>query len=147
MIIVLIILTIGIIVWLVDMDFDELAIIPTLMFLVEFIVLITLCVSVSKLKVIDTKIEMYTEENQKIESQMSDLVQNYMEYEGNTFKDFKSESSVTLVNLYPELKSDSLVQKQLDVYIANNEKIKELKSSKINGKVYRWGLYFGGDNK
>lgn len=144
MIIALIILTIGITVWFETMDFEELTIIPLIIIVLELLAFIILCIEVSGLKVIDTKIEMYTEENQKIESQMSDLVQSYMEYEGNTFKDFKSESSVTLVNLYPELKSDALVQKQLDMYIANNEKIKELKTSEINGKVYRWWLYFGG---
>lgn len=47
------------------------------------------------------------------------------------------------VALYPELKSDTLVQSQIEVYVENNKAIKELKSSAINASVYRWWLYFG----
>lgn len=89
------------------------------------------------------KIEMYEEENTKIEKQIDTLVKQYMEYEGKTLAEFKSESSITLVSLYPELKSDDLVSKQIEVYIENNNKIKELKEDKINMKIGKWLLYFG----
>ena len=92
---------------------------------------------------VDKKIEMYQEENAIIEQQINDLVTNYMEYEQNTFKDFKSESSITLVSLCPELKSDELVQAQIDTYIENNNKIKELKEAAIDLSVLKWWLYFG----
>lgn len=89
------------------------------------------------------KIEMYEKENQKIEEQVDVLVKQYMEYEGKTLKEFKSESSITLVSLYPELKSDTLISKQIEVYIANNNKIKELKEKEIEMKIGKWLLYFG----
>lgn len=89
------------------------------------------------------KIEMYEEENTKIEEQIDTLVKQYMEYEGKTLTEFKSESSITLVSLYPELKSDNLVSKQIEVYIENNNKIKQLKEDKINMKIGKWLLYFG----
>lgn len=89
------------------------------------------------------KIEMYKEENQKIEEQVDVLVKQYMEYEGKTLTEFKSESSITLVSLYPELKSDTLISKQIEVYIANNNKIKELKEYEIEMKLGKWLLYFG----
>lgn len=89
------------------------------------------------------KIEMYQEENQKIEEQVDVLVKQYMEYEGKTLTEFKSESSITLVSLYPELKSDALISKQIEVYIANNNKIKELKEYEIEMKIGKWLLYFG----
>lgn len=92
---------------------------------------------------VDKKIEMYQEENTIIEQQINDLVTNYMEYEQDTFKDFKSESSITLVSLYPELKSDELVQAQIDAYIENNNKIKELKEAAIDLSIMKWWLYFG----
>lgn len=92
---------------------------------------------------VNKKIEMYQEENAIIEQQINDLVTNYMEYEQDTFKDFKSESSITLVSLYPELKSDELVQAQIDTYIENNNKIKELKEAAIDLSVLKWWLYFG----
>lgn len=92
---------------------------------------------------IDDKIEMYTEENQNIEIQMNTLVEQYMDYESGTYGELKGESSITLVSLYPELKADVLVTKQIEVYIANNEKIKELKEDKIDLSAKRWWLYFG----
>lgn len=90
------------------------------------------------------KIKMYEEENTKIEKQIDILVKNYMEYEGKTLKEFKSESSMTLVSLYPELKSDELVKEQIKTYTTNNNKIKELKENEIDLKIGKWLLYFGG---
>lgn len=90
-----------------------------------------------------SKISMYQEENTKIETQIGDLVKNYMDYESDTYKEFKNESSITLVNLYPELKSDELVQKQMNIYLSNNDKIKELKEKEIDTKIGKWLLYFG----
>ena len=105
---------------------------------------IVLGVNVSELSVIDSKITMYQEENTKIEQQVANVVAQYQEYETKTFTAVVPEDSMTLVSLYPELKSDKLVQKQIDVYVENNKKIKSLKEKQINGKVLRWRLYFGG---
>lgn len=96
-----------------------------------------------ELSVIDEKIAMYESENVSIESKMNDLVKNYMQYENDTLKSFASESSITLITLYPDLKSDQLIQKQLETYINNNETIKLLKLQKINNTKAKWWLYFG----
>lgn len=111
--------------------------------IVSFIALIVLAVSVSQLKVIDNKIEMYQYENEKIESQIVDCIEQYQKYESDIFTEVAPESAITLVALYPELKSDTLVSKQIDVYLENNKTIKDLKSKKINGSVWSWWLYFG----
>lgn len=95
-------------------------------------------------RTLDAKIAMYTEENKNIETQMDDLVEQYMNYESGTYGELKGESSITLVSLYPELKADALVTKQIEVYTSNNEKIKELKEKLINISNYKWWLYFGG---
>ena len=90
-------------------------------------------VPISKSIVIDEKISMYQDENKKIENQINTLVKEYMTYEGSTLKEFASDSSITLVAMYPNLKSDELVKKQIDSYINNNNKIKEfLESKEIN---------------
>ena len=89
------------------------------------------------------KIKMYQKENKKIETQINELVKNYMQYEGETLKEFKNESSITLVSLYPDLKSDKLVEKQIETYTNNNAKIKELEETKIDLKIGKWLLYFG----
>ena len=104
---------------------------------------VAVSVCLSETKVVSEKIKMYTEENTKIEEQIDTVVKEYMEYEGDTFSELKGDSSITLVSLYPELKSDELVKTQIATYQENNKKIKELKEKKINAKIYKWWLYFG----
>ena len=123
---------------------DDIASFFLVCFCVLFVIAIFLGFSMSNGRVMDEKITMYQEENNKIEKQLDTLVSNYMNYESNTYEKFKSESSVTLVSMYPELKSDKLVEEQISVYEENNKKIRELKEDKINLKVKKWWLYFGG---
>lgn len=104
---------------------------------------VRLVTDIVKLRVIDDQIAMYQEENTNIEDQIAATVKQYQEYETEIFTEVAPESSITLVALYPELKSDTLVQKQIEVYTANNQKIKELKEKQITGSVKRWWLYFG----
>lgn len=91
----------------------------------------------------DAKLEMYQEENVKIEEQIASTVERYLEYESGIFTELAPESSITLVSLYPELKGDKLVQELIDVYTANNEMIKRLRSDIIDRSVVNWLLYFG----
>lgn len=111
--------------------------------IISTIVTIVLLVCVLNRVIIDKKIAIYEEEDTKIEQQIADTVKQYQEYETGIFTEVAPESSITLVALYPELKSDTLVQSQIKVYVDNNKTIKELKSSAINAPVYRWWLYFG----
>lgn len=118
-------------------------IIGTVATIISTIVTIVLLVCVLNRVNIEKKIAIYEEENTKIEQQIADTVKQYQEYETGIFTEVAPESSITLVALYPELKSDTLVQSQIEVYVENNKTIKELKSSAINASVYRWWLYFG----
>lgn len=102
-----------------------------------------ICIGVKDGAVIDEKIAMYKKENTKIENQMDVLVSQYMKFETDTYGELKNESSITLVSLYPDLKSDELVKKQIEVYESNNKEIREMKEKKINLKVLKWWLYFG----
>jgi hypothetical protein len=111
---------------------------------VSCITFVCLCVCLSDAHLAGEKIAMYTEENEKIELQISEAIKEYQQYEGEVFERVTPENAVTLVTVYPELKTDALVQKQIEVYLSNNEKLKELKVTKIEEKVYRWWLYFGG---
>lgn len=94
-------------------------------------------------RVVDQKIEMYSEENKVIETQIETVVTDYMKYESETLKDLKGNSAITLVSLYPELKADELVKTQIKTYQENNSKIKKLKEEKIDISVAKWWLYFG----
>lgn len=109
--------------------------------------LIVVSIHVKSLSVIDSRIDMYEEENTRIEQQIADVVEQYQKYETDIFREVAPESAVTMVSLYPELKSDSLVQAQIEVYVENNKTIRRLRDRQIKGNVYRWWLYFGGGNK
>lgn len=122
---------------------EDLAYIPLVGAVVCLIVAIILCIGVKDGAVIDEKIAMYKKENTKIEAQMDMLVSQYMKFETDTYGELKNESSITLVSLYPDLKSDELVKKQIDVYESNNKEIRGMKEKKINLKVLKWWLYFG----
>ena len=58
-------------------------------------------------------------------------------------KTANKESLITLVQLYPDLKSNDLVKKQMDIYVNNNKKIKKLKTKKLNISKTKWWLYLG----
>lgn len=106
----------------------------------------TLCLGITCVQnsTVSERMAMYQEENSKIEQQIADIVENYQKYESDIFAEVTPESAITLIAMYPELKSDSLVEAQIGVYVQNNEKIKTLREELINAKVYRWWLYFGG---
>lgn len=108
--------------------------------------LIIVGVNVKSLSVIDDRIVMYEEENARIEQQIADVVEQYQKYETDIFREVAPESAVTMVSLYPELKSDSLVQAQIEVYTENNKTIRDLRDKQIKDNIYRWWLYFGGGN-
>ncbi|EUJ24242.1 hypothetical protein MFLO_15683 [Listeria floridensis FSL S10-1187] len=58
----------------------------------------------------------------KIEADIDATVNNFMKHENETFTDAKAESAMTLVSLYPELKSDTLVKEQIKIHTENNKK-------------------------
>ena len=108
-----------------------------------FITCIVFACNIGTSKTIDAKIQMYEEENAQIEEKIDTLVTNYMNYEKDTYSEFKTENSITLVSMIPELKSDELVQQQLNTYVYNYNKIIHLKEERINKDNYKWLLYFG----
>jgi hypothetical protein len=91
----------------------------------------------------DEKIALYQSENNRIEREISMIVENYKDYEKDTFAEFKRKDATTLVTMFPELKSDKLVCKQIDIYNKNKQKIVALKEDKISIKPLKWWLYFG----
>lgn len=86
--------------------------------------------------IIDTKIAMYEEENVKIENSIDIIVKEYQEYETEMY------DTMTAAMLFPELASNTLVQKQIEIYIRNNQQIKALKESKLNHNLFGWWLFF-----
>ena len=111
--------------------------------IIGILVIVFNSASIIKGRTYEQKITMYQEENKKIESQVDVVVQKYMAHEDSTFKTAKNESAMTLVALYPELKSDSLVKEEINIFNKNNAKIKELKEDQIDVTTARFWVYFG----
>lgn len=94
--------------------------------------------------VIPAQIAMYEEENARIEEKVANTVTKYMEYEKDIFIEVSpDDDAFTLISLYPELRSDTLVAKEIEVYISNNDKIKTLKTELLKISSYKFWLYFG----
>lgn len=107
------------------------------------IVLIVGGIKISQDRIIDQKIEMYQQENTAIETNITTAVEKYLEHEHSIYDNLQGENIEVLLVAYPQIKSDTLVATQLEVFINNNNKIKELKEQKLNIKVWRFWVYFG----
>ena len=93
---------------------------------------------------IDKKIEMYSEENAKIEIKVKETVRAYMNYEGDTYKNLiETADLTTLLIKYPELNSNELVKTEIELYKENTKELRTLKEQKINESLIKWWLYFG----
>lgn len=115
--------------------------------LIGFIALIGIFVNIGFLvygRTLDDKIAMYEQENAAIEQSVDVLVKDYYKHESDTYSSLKPENAVLFASAYPELQSNELATKQLEIYVENNNKIKELKEDQINLSRNRFWLYFGG---
>ena len=131
-----------------DGEIDILFVIGTTISLIGiisiFIILVAVIsctIEISKSTVVDNKIAMYQEENKKIEKEITSVVNSYKDYEKEVISN--TGEMATILVRFPELKSNKIVSKQIQVYVDNNNKIKELKEEKINNSIYKWWLYFG----
>ena len=131
-----------------DGEIDILFVIGTTISLIGiisiFIILVAVIsctIEISKSTVVDNKIAMYQEENKKIEKEITSVVNSYKDYEKEVISN--TGEMATILVRFSELKSNKLVSKQIQVYVDNNNKIKELKEEKINNSIYKWWLYFG----
>lgn len=117
--------------------------VASFLFILSLVILFICIGKLISFRVIDDKIELYKKQNKNIEEKIELVVKEYKDFEKDTFTNLKADSYITLVNLYPELKSDEMVKRQIDLYEKNNEKITTLKEEKINRTIYRWWVYFG----
>ncbi len=145
MMIILILISIALFIILLFTDADlEMAAFPLTGFIIKLGIAIYLLVKLVGVSVIDEKIELYSTQNEEIEKKVEEVVKQYMKHEQDTFTELKNDTSyITLVTLYPELKSDELIKSEINLYEKNNQKIIALKEQKINKKIYTWWLYFG----
>lgn len=146
-IILLVFGVIGIYVW--DNDLSIVcAVIGGLLSIICAIVMIFVVNNVLTYNQMDERITLYQEENIRIEEQVKTTVEAYQEYEKEIFgnidlETISADKLIVLTSIYPELKSDTLVQELTSVYVENNNQIKELKTKKLDYKISCWWLYFG----
>lgn len=92
---------------------------------------------------VDARQLVLEEQNQIVLSQIEPLVQQALEYESNTYKDFKLDAAkvIAFTQLYPNLKANDFLNKQIDIILANQEEIKQLKLAKASLNAYSFWLW------
>lgn len=92
---------------------------------------------------IDNRLAILEDQNQVVLSQIEPLVQHALDYESNTYKDFKLDANklVAFSQLYPDLKANSFLNKQIDIILANQQEIKQLKLDKATLNAYHFWLW------
>ena len=128
-------------------DNDLRALCGGICFVITVIEIIAMLIVGGKLvegQTIQDKITMHEAENAEIDSQICEIVEGYKTYEKETFENISNKSANVLVELYPDLKSNELVQKQMENYMDNKNKVVSLQEDLINQRPLRWWLYFGG---
>lgn len=116
----------------------------TVIVVIFMILAITFSVKIPQM---EERITIYKEENVRIEEQIKTVIEAYQDYEQGMFEDIdldkiSSEKLILLTSMYPELKSDTMVQELIQVYIDNTNEIKAIRTQKLDYEVWRWWLCF-----
>ena len=90
-----------------------------------------------------SKLEVLNEQNEIVLKQIEPLVQQAMNYESNTYKEFKltPENIVAFGNMYPQLQANSFIQSQINIIVENQKEIKDLKLKIASLNAYRLWLF------
>lgn len=144
MLIVLCILSIAFFMFIVAVDEgEEVGCLVGFGLMIKLVIMAVLLGKIVNGRVIDDKIKLIENQNKEIEEKVELTVKEYMNFEKETLSEFKSDSYIQLANLYPDLKSNGLVQNQIKLYQANNKSIIKLKQEKLEISNYKWWVYFG----
>lgn len=125
----------------------DLDVLSVALILINFVIIVLLCWLLSNLyetQGVNQKIKMYETQNRQLKRKIDMTVKDYMGHEKDTYKEFKAGDGMVLITTYPELRSNKLVEEQINTYQSNNRKIAKLKEKEIDCNVTRWWLYFGG---
>lgn len=87
--------------------------------------------------------EVLNSQNETVLAQIEPLVQQALNYESNTYKEFKltPENIVTFGNMYPQLQANSFIQSQINIIVENQKEIKDLKLKIASLNAYRLWLF------
>lgn len=126
-----------------DLDRDLFILVAAPILVIPLFIQVLLIASLISGLNLDSRIGLHQLQNAEIESKVQVTVASYLAHEKQTYKDLKSDNAIAVVSAYPELHSNELVKKQIEVYEDNNKKILGLKEEKLNQSVYKWWLFFG----
>lgn len=115
--------------------------------LIVLVVVIICCLfnvnKIVKANTLEQKITVYQEEMTNIENSINPVVQNYLDHEKETYTALTPDNAVIFASIYPELSSNEIVQKQLNIYNEYLISIKNLKLEIAEISTAKWWLYFG----
>lgn len=92
-----------------------------------------------------SKMEVLVEQNETVLSQIEPLVQQALNYESDTYKEFKltPENIIAFGNMYPQLQANSFIQSQINIIVENQNEIKNLKLEIASLNAYHLWLFTG----
>ena len=92
---------------------------------------------------INSRLAVLEEQNTTVLTQVEPLVQKALDYESNNYKDLKLDVNKLIIfaQMYPELKANDFLHKQIDIILANQEEIKQLKLDKASLNAYHFWLW------
>lgn len=92
---------------------------------------------------INSRLDVLEEQNTTVLTQVEPIIQQALNYESSTYKDLKLDVNKLIIfaQMYPELKANSFLNKQIDIILANQEEIKQLKLDKATLNAYHFWLW------
>jgi hypothetical protein len=93
----------------------------------------------------NAQMEVLNSQNEIVLAQIEPLVQQALNYESNTYKEFKltPENIVAFGNMYPQLQANSFIQSQINIIVENQKEIKDLKLEIASLNAYHLWLFTG----
>ena len=116
----------------------------TFLLVVTLVITIVAGVTYNSIKsTANTQLEVLTSQNEIVLAQIEPLIQQAMNYESNTYKEFKltPENIVAFGNMYPQLQANSFIQSQINIIVENQKEIKDLKLKIASLNAYRLWLW------
>ena len=91
----------------------------------------------------NAQLEVLNAQNEIVLEQIEPLVQQALNYESNTYKEFKltPENIVAFGNMYPQLQANSFIQSQINIIVENQKEIKDLKLKIASLNAYHLWLF------